>query len=197
MRLLIATAIFALSSVAAYAGTDHSRPTALSAAASSATAGAQASNRTRVSNSTAAQGGAAYGGAASGGQGGYGGAGGSVGDIAVSNRTSYPRQAAPAYAAPVTSFNPCSGAGVSAGVQVPLFGLSAASQSYDDACRLHQLGMDTAAKELLCQTRSIREAIYYAALQRQGMPCLADLQKLNKTFAEYGQPTVTPVGPLP
>ena len=196
MRLLIATALFALSTAAAHAGADHKHLTAPSgsaaAAASSATAGAQASNRTRVSNSAAAQGGAAYGG-----QGGYGGAGGSIGDIAVSNRTNYPRQAAPAFAAPITSFNPCSGAGVSAGVQAPLFGLSAASQSYDDACRLHQLGMDAAAKELLCQTRSIRDAIYYAALQRQGMPCLADLQKLNKTFAEYGQPTVTPVGPLP
>lgn len=160
-----------------------------SATQSNATAGAVAGASARVSLNNTAR--------AAGGAGGQGGQGGSAqssgGNVNVDNSGTggvrYERQAASAFAAPITSFNPCSSSGVSAGLQLPLLGLSAATQGYDNSCRLHQLGLDVAAREYLCKVNlDIRSAIYFSALMRANMPCLADLEKLNKQFSAAGQP---------
>jgi hypothetical protein len=104
------------------------------------------------------------------------GAGGGAG-AGIGGFPAFP--AASAIAPSIYQNNNCSGSALSAGVQSGVFGLSFGTGNYfDDACRLHMIGLDGVAFEYLChENKAVRKAALAA-----GHPCAAD------------QPKVQPVG---
>lgn len=105
------------------------------------------------------------------------GAGAGGGGAGIGGFPAFP--AASAVAPSIYQNNNCSGSALSAGVQSGVFGLSFGTGNYfDDACRLHMIGLDGVAFEYLChENKAVRKAALAA-----GHPCAAD------------QPKVQPVG---
>ncbi len=89
-----------------------------------------------------------------------------------------PATAATAYAPPIWGGNSC-GLGASAGVQAPLFGISAGTQWEGAGCEWRQTVAlvsqinKQAGKEMACSKKEVREAFL-----RAGEPCQADLPKM-------------------